>query len=118
MITGPGSEGRSGNVYAVDVHRRTAVGRNFNFEPTTIAMFMETVIGYLSNSDSVGAGRRCASSNSAGMRPRRKVMEIVIDYLSSSEVASGIGAVRRCVPSNAAGMTAVASITSLDLGCR
>ena len=113
MITGPGSEGRSGNAYAVDVHRRTAVGRNFKFEPTTIAMVMESVIGYLSSSE-----QRRGWSNSAGMRPRRKVMEIVIDYLSSSEVASGIGAVRRCVPSNAAGMTAVASITSLDLGCR
>ena len=51
MITGPGSEGRSGNVYAVDVHRRTAVGRNFKFELTTIAMVMETVIGYLSSSE-------------------------------------------------------------------
>ncbi len=55
MITGPGSGGRSGNVYAVDAHRRTAVGRNFKFEPTTIidlaAMVMETVIGYLSSSE-------------------------------------------------------------------
>ena len=35
----------------VDVHRRTAVGRNFKFEPTTIAMVMETVFGYLSSSE-------------------------------------------------------------------
>jgi len=38
-------------IYAVDVHRRTAVGRNFKFEPTTIAMVMESVIGYLSSSE-------------------------------------------------------------------
>jgi len=55
MSIGQGSGGRSGNGYAVDAPRRTAVGRNCKVEPKTIidlaVLVMETVIGYLSSSE-------------------------------------------------------------------